>query len=1089
MPGDGESAPIGLEETRVAASEGASPDLEATMAAPSSTPAPPGLEATVLGDPSPADTNLDATIAGSGTLSPAARSIAEGLGEPPPRADPDRIGRHVVVDRLGAGGMGVVYAAYDPELDRKIAVKLIREDPSGGTDASQGRARLLREAQAMAKLSHPNVIQVYDVGTHEGQVYIAMEFVDGRTLGDWASETGRDWKAIVDKYLLAARGLAEAHRAGLIHRDFKPDNVLVGKDGRVRVLDFGLARSGKESEPDDAPRSEVRPGREASISSGTTLDAALTTTGAVMGTPAYMSPEQFAGEPTDPSTDQFSFCVALLEALEGRRPFEGDTMASLSFNVLEGKVRDAPADGRAPSWVRRVLVRGLARKPAERWASMDALIDALEHDPARSRRQLLLAGGLVVGLAGAIYGGMRYQATLEDRCDATAQWDGVWDEARRAELLRGFEATGLAFADETFAAVGQRVDGLVDSWNATFRRTCEGRGELGEAAAGARMACLESRQHEIEAALELLATSDETAVRRAFEVVLHLDDPAQCEDPAYLAIQVRPPEDPETAATALELRQELATVRSLEDAGKYREASERADGVVERARPLHHPPLTAEALARAGRLQVLRGDDRAVATLEEAFRLGYAHAHDHAAFEAATELVLAIGRDRGNPRRGEDWAELADAALLRIGDRAADRARLDLARARVAVLSADFDRAHQLARSALDTAEKVHGADDPMTARYLVGLAKVLEEKGDYDEAQRRYEQALAIRKAHLGPNHPELSSSLAGLGSLHLRRAEYDEALELYEQALKIEEQAGGDSRGLQDALNGMGNVHAYKLQPERALEYYERALASCERLFGPDHPDMAKYTNNVGLQHFEMGELGLADEFLRRAIELDERKLGEDHPALAYALSNLAQVEYQRGHAEQALEHLSRAIDLEVRGLGPDHINVAGRLSDRGSLYGLLERWDEAEADLVRGLAIEVENREPTDPQIGWSHFNLGDLQQRRGRPEAAPVHYERALAIFTAEPGDPNGVGWANLSLAFLAERGGDATAAVQHLEAALVAFESEESVDAEGLSSTARFLASALRRGDPERAKKLLARAEELTPAEPEPAPGG
>ncbi len=291
---------------------------------------------------------------------------------PPPLPPIEQIGRFRVTAKLGEGGMGVVYAAHDSDLDRAVAIKLLRAAPS---DPQPARARLLREARAMAKLSHPNVITIYDVGTEGDSIFIAMELVRGVNLRRWLSMRPRTWRAAVECFVDAGRGLAAAHRAGIIHRDFKPDNVLVGEDGRVRVLDFGLARpSGSEDEP--TPRSPT------SISRMPTTER-LTQTGAVIGTPAYMAPEQWRGGSIEERTDQFSFCVALWEALFGARPFAGDAPTALAARVMSGEIKNPPDLGDVPPWLVRVLRRGLSPAPDDRYPTMDSLLDVL----SRLRRE------------------------------------------------------------------------------------------------------------------------------------------------------------------------------------------------------------------------------------------------------------------------------------------------------------------------------------------------------------------------------------------------------------------------------------------------------------------------------------------------------------------------------------------------------------------------------------------------------------------------------------------------------------------------------------------------------------------------------
>jgi WD40 repeat protein/predicted Ser/Thr protein kinase len=324
---------------------------------------------------------------------------------------PEQIGRFVVARRLGAGGMGLVFEAHDQTLDRRVAVKLLRTD-SGGSQSDEGSTRLLREAQALARLSHPNVIQVYEVGTYRGQVFVAMEYIDGDTLDVWQRDPELKWPEILRVYLDAARGLAAAHDAGIVHRDFKPANVMRSRDGRVVVLDFGLARHTDSEHFDEAQtrvvgaenssarlRERLQERRVASSNSvGEHLATPLTATGAVMGTPAYMSPEQHEGLPTDARTDQFSLCVALWEGLYGERPFEGPTLAVLTSAVLEGRIRKLPEYAtQVPSFVQEALIRGLAVEPDARYADLSELIDALGRGPGagrRRRKRYLMAAGL-----------------------------------------------------------------------------------------------------------------------------------------------------------------------------------------------------------------------------------------------------------------------------------------------------------------------------------------------------------------------------------------------------------------------------------------------------------------------------------------------------------------------------------------------------------------------------------------------------------------------------------------------------------------------------------------------------------------------
>lgn len=372
------------------------------------------------------------------------------------------VGRYLVLSRVGAGAMGVVFAAYDPELDRKVALKLLSPR---GTDLGRARERLQREARALAKLDHPNVVAVYDVGVHDEQLFVTMEFVQGQTLGQWMaaapfpegtattshssrvaapSVRARPWREVLDVFISAGRGLAVAHEAGLIHRDFKPDNVMLGDDGRVRVMDFGVALAG-DREGDD----EVDPDEP--------VDS-LTRAGALVGTPAYMSPEQFGFGSVDARSDQFGFCVALYEAVYGQRPFSGETIGELVYALHQGRVLDPPRATRVPSWVRRVVVKGLAIDPEDRFPTMRALLDELSNDPAARRRRWLGRIGLGVVLPASVWGLVAMSGTVADH-EATIEQQQHQLEVRNAKLEEQLAAQVRLGAIER----GVRAKALVDT--------------------------------------------------------------------------------------------------------------------------------------------------------------------------------------------------------------------------------------------------------------------------------------------------------------------------------------------------------------------------------------------------------------------------------------------------------------------------------------------------------------------------------------------------------------------------------------------------------------------------------------------------
>ncbi|MCA9710852.1 MAG: serine/threonine protein kinase [Myxococcales bacterium] len=384
--------------------------------------------------------------------------------EPAPRTTPTKIGRYTVLDLLGVGGMGVVCTAYDPKLDRKVALKLLRKKAGGESRNSTGQARLIREAQSLAKLTHPNIVTVHDVDKVDGQIYMAMEYVDGVSLDKWMLQAERSWREVVDVFVQSARGLAAAHAAGITHRDFKPANVLIGKDKRVLVVDFGLAKSHDAEDKSQSDLDSERSGKllprrpdpaevlreRGSLMDviGTTQDTKLTQVGRTVGTPAYMAPEQFLGLTVGPETDQFSFGVALFESLYGYLPFPDDDRDELVERVTEGRVSEPPKDTPVPGWVHRVVLRALQQRPEDRYPSMDALIAALQADPAKRRRRALLAAGAAV-LTGLSVWGVAQGLTAENVCTGAAErMDEVWNDGRRAEIGAAFRASSLSFAPD-----------------------------------------------------------------------------------------------------------------------------------------------------------------------------------------------------------------------------------------------------------------------------------------------------------------------------------------------------------------------------------------------------------------------------------------------------------------------------------------------------------------------------------------------------------------------------------------------------------------------------------------------------------------
>ncbi|WP_177326003.1 serine/threonine-protein kinase [Nannocystis exedens] len=679
------------------------------------------------------------------------------LGEPAPAL---RLGRYVVGERIGAGGMGVVYAGLDPELGRKVAIKLVRPDRVGV--GSSGRERLLREAQAMARISSPHAVTVYEAGTWGEQVFVVMEFVAGTTLTQWLGEAPRGFGEVVEVFLQAGRGLRAAHQAGLIHRDFKPDNVLVGEDGRARVADFGLAHAAAEAVASSMSRGTLLQGHA--------LGGISTATGALVGSLPYMSPEQHRGEPASARSDQFSFCVALWEALQGQRPFVGATAEELRARVLAGAIAPSPEGARAPASLRRILVRGLQVDPARRWPDMAALLAALERAGRRRGRSVALWAGSAALLAGAI-GSWRGEHVHEDLCkDAGSEVAAVWGEGRRSAVRQAFLATGRPEAVEAWSQVAARLDAYAGEWAEAREEACraanEAEGTGAKEQVHLELACLDRGLGELRALVVAFTEDAEGVLGNAVKAAVKLRPLSACRERPELALQVAP-SDPAVAVQVQALGGRLDEIAALLKAGEVQRALPRAREAATQAELLGHDFTTAEALVLLGSLQSHAGEFAAAeATLFAAALTAERGNNLSALVRARTELVVAIGYGQSRTDEALRWGALALNALGRdTGDPIEVRLRtaLGLVHAR----RGDREAASRELERALALAEATLGPDHLGVATVVGHLAALRAEAGALGPARSLLVRALEIRRRTLGASHPDTAQTQARLDAL----------------------------------------------------------------------------------------------------------------------------------------------------------------------------------------------------------------------------------------------------------------------------------------------------------------------------------
>jgi tetratricopeptide (TPR) repeat protein/tRNA A-37 threonylcarbamoyl transferase component Bud32 len=932
--------------------------------------------------------------AGARMSAPAVGSGSAPEGEP---ARGDTIGRFVVLGTLGVGGMGIVYSAYDPHLDRKVAIKLLRASIAAAGDA---QARLLREAQAMAKISHPNVVIVHEVGTFRDQVYVAMEFAEGGTLREWL-KTPRASTDILARFVAAGRGLGAAHAVGLIHRDFKPDNVLLTADGSVRVTDFGIVGVADELAVEKNRDAPVVDPVLHSLSGTTPLSQQLTKTGAIMGTPIYMPPEQFRGSAADARADQFSFCVALYEALYGERPFAGATFEELQYNVLSGALSPAPKGKDVPSRIRRALLRGLSAAPADRFPSMAALLGELSRDPSRQTRRALYAGTAVLVAGGAVAAFMLWPSAAE-RCGAGAdRADPLWSAARRDKIKAAFDASGRPHAPASFERLAATLATWDRSWKAGYVDACEdthARERQSAAVLDKRLLCLDRRLADARATVDLIATGGGEAVDRAVKVAAELPGTEACADIAALTAAVPPPEDPATRAAVATVREQLDEARGLERLGRPADGLAIARKAETAAAATGYRPVDAEALIAVGTMQHAVDDKGATATLRQAM-LAAAEAGDDARFVEAATWVLFTSVVNGKPQ-GEtrDLAALTEAIARGTRPPPEVRVRLDNAIGFMLATHGKPDEAQARYEQALAVAEKELGPDSAGTLTTLNQLGNLAKTQGRFAESLQMHQRVLAARERTLGKDHPELASSLNNIGLVYRAEGKLDEAKAVYDRALAIRIAAfGPDHTEVATTYNNLGAFYGDLEDSANAEAMYEKARVIVEKQYGPDHVEVAHVLMNLATVYEHRGELDRARANLTKVIAIYEKAYGKEHPNLAFAVNNLAMVAKLQGKADEALPLMERALAINLAVYGEGHPDAADYLGNMATVLRAQGKHDEAEAMFVRALDAAEKAYGPTHPRLAQILTNLGFFQASRDRYEAAIESHRRGLSIF--------------------------------------------------------------------------------------------
>jgi eukaryotic-like serine/threonine-protein kinase len=948
-----------------------------------------------------------------------------------------RVAQFVLLERLGGGGMGVVFAAFDEKLERKVAIKLV------ATQGGDGRAqeRLLREAQAQARLSHPNVVTVYEVGAlPEGQLFIAMELVKGETLREWQRSEKRSWQDILSRYAAAGEGLAAAHSSSIVHRDFKPDNILVGEDGRVRVADFGLAFAAEPGTPASRPPSisdasasgrletssgspSARPGRPGRPGTAPVATAGrsarspmLTAAGTVAGTPGYMAPEQLSGAAVDARTDQFSFCVALYEALYDERPY-----ADFAFLHEERPaMRRSDPDPSHPRWLWDVIVRGLSLEPDQRFASMDELLALLTRNRDLARRRTRLAGltlgaTAVIGISIAVL--TARQAPPPPCPLATDELTGVWDPPTQQRVETALLGTGVAFAANVWASTQGSFDRYSQRWLKAHQAACEATNVRHVQSAellDRRMECLAGRKRSLAAAVEVMQLRPSQAVARAGEILSSLGEIELCADTGALIDlgamgsttsggTADPAESARRQAKMNEVRKHLARASAFIAMGDLASTESEVREAAALEQDVGNRPLRAELRFFEGRVKLAHGSvPESISIFERAVELAISSRHDELSADIWLTLAREVGARELKPAQIEAWLGQGEAWVGRLGHaRDPRRVLVEYARGNLQLAAGSAKEGLETLTRVLESAEALWGSDDPRLIPILRDRALAHARLRQAKDAVADGERALAIGVSAWGGEYPDIARTRRALGLLYIEQlGDVARGEKEIEQARKLYvSQLGPDSIEVANCEQALSQAGHYRGDYASALEHAERAEQIYLRQLGPDHPRRGESLVGVGVLRFMRKDFEGALSAYQTSLTIMRDTLGEDHATVAVLRSNLGEALLALGRSDDALVEFQKALQVLERSLGAEHADLALPLKGLGLSYLSAKRFGDAMAPLERAFALRTRSAAANDPQemaeIRWALART--LLALHRSPERARQFATDALATY--------------------------------------------------------------------------------------------
>ncbi len=870
------------------------------------------------------------------------------------------VGRYVVLSEIGRGAMGEVYSALDPDLDRRVALKLV--EPR----AHDRPADLSREARVLAKLEHPNVATVFDMGFWDERLFIAMELVDGGDLQAWL-EAEREPREILTVFVQAGRGLAAAHRRDIVHRDFKPTNVLVGTDGRVRVADFGLARLVMDETPD--------------VGAGHSMRDLVTSERSVAGTPRFLAPEVAGGAPADARSDQYSFCVALYWALGGSG---SPTPADLGPLAVSAAVRAA-------------LARGLQPEPAERHPTMDALLEAIE--ASLERRRSLFLTGAGVGVAGGVIAALVATGALEadERCQLEEQrWSSSVSPARLQAVRAHLAEAEVGYAEETAARVIDALARYEATWRDALGRACA------DPQRASVTACLDERRRDVGALLGALEGGGPEVLESALPAVARLRPPGSCADPEGWPTRPHMPTQPVDEAAFEAARESLRHAEALERTGQFDLSLERARAAQEQSRELA-PSLLADAQLAVGNAHYRLGQyEPAAQALRQAIATAWAQGHDARVVEAAAQLVHVVGVESGDEATGQIWLELGEASVTRLGVPSLGEADLYDAAGTYSSSHGRWSQAREYHERGLDLRRRFLDEHHPAIALSLFNLAGVDLEEGRIEQGLARSREALALHRAAYGDRHPDVAGARNTLGAALIEASRFDEAREELEAALALGlETLGPDHPRLSFIRSNLAGVLNRQGEHARARDLYLEALKTWTAERGESDPKVGVGHHNVASTAHRMGDFKTAQTHYRRAIRVWEDSLGAEHPKVASGLHGLSTVLVADNACAEGATHARRAVEIAQGAPESSRRILPATLHTLSRARLCLGELEPAEAAAQEALDRGQQNYGPTHPTLAPFHMNLAEIQLLRGRDVEAARTAEAGLEI-ADEPG---------------------------------------------------------------------------------------